>query len=88
MKCPNCETPNPNAHQETQPHCTGCGANLFAKKYVRAEDPTTQSKRIEEQDARIKKLEEDNATIRKHLEERESEDATRDKRTKRTLFGN
>jgi len=84
MVCPNCETPNPHANVESAKHCTECGANLFAKKYIKAEDPTAMSKRIADLE---KVVNEDLPKIKTTLQQQEEENAARDKRTKRTLFG-
>lgn len=82
--CPNCETPN----EETAQYCGGCGANLQAKKYKKADDPILSQKKLEELETENKKLKSDVETIKKHLQEKDDNEQATASKPKRTLFGN
>jgi flagellar motility protein MotE (MotC chaperone) len=86
-KCPNCEYDISEQDLDETPHCPGCGANLKAKKYSRTDDPSNIKKELDDTKNRLKQLEDDNATIKKTLQEKEDEDANRNAKPRRTLFG-
>jgi hypothetical protein len=69
------------------PHCPTCGANLKAKKYQKADDPTNLKKDLEDTKKRLAKIEADSEATKKLLQEKEDKENERDNKPKRTLFG-
>lgn len=86
--CANCDFELTNQDLEEKPHCPRCGANLKAKKYKKADDPSTTAKELEETKTRLTKLEAENATIKKTLQDKDDSERTTRNEPKRTLFGN
>jgi DNA-directed RNA polymerase subunit RPC12/RpoP len=85
--CPNCNTPLEGQDLDETPHCPGCGANLLAKKYQKADDPVTVKKELEETKKRLAKVEADTEATKKLLQEKEDKENERDNKPRRTLFG-
>jgi hypothetical protein len=85
--CLNCNYDLGNQDLDETPHCPGCGANLKAKKYSKADDPTTTAKELKETKERLSKLEADNETLKKTLQEKDDKERETRNEPKRTLFG-
>lgn len=85
--CPNCDFDISEQDLDESPHCPHCGANLKAKKYQKADDPTTLKKDLEDTKKRLAKIESDNEVTKKLLQEKEDKENERDNKPKRTLFG-
>lgn len=86
--CPNCEYDISEQDLDEMPHCPRCGANLKAKKYKKADDPSTTAKDLEDAKKRLAKLETDNEAMKKTLQEKDDKERETRNEPKRTLFGN